>query len=211
MKKIVLFLVIIFSKNAFCQDYHFDKFLQYSEIDRAEIIIMTNTKDSSYFFLQSNYGNHFEGRIIDSKNKMYHSFLLKNYNNSILFEYIESDSLENKKTPCKDIDNYYKIVENPIDTISSNFKIIKYKSLTKKKIIETVDFEAKKVYYSTENILSYFIGHFIYCQKITVPNYLPTSIVINYRNGIKVKSVLKKDVNLNTVLTVKEKKYKEKI
>lgn len=210
MKKIVLFLVIIFSKNAFCQDYHFDKFLQYSEIDRAEIIIMTNTKDSSYFFLQSNYGNHFEGRIIDSKNKMYHSFLLKNYNNSILFEYIESDSIV-MKTPCKDIDNYFKIVENPIDTISSNFKIIKYKSLTKNKIIETVDFEAKKVDYSTENILSYFIGHFIYCQKITVPNYLPTSIVINYRNGIKVKSVLKKDVNLNTVLTVKEKKYKEKI
>ncbi len=210
MKKIILFLIIIFSKNAFCQDYHFDKFLQYSEIDRAEIIIMTNTKDSSYFFLHSNRGNHFEGRIIDSKNKMYHSFLLKNYNNSILFEYIESDSIV-MKTPCKDIDNYFKIEENPIDTISSNFKIIKYKSLSKKAIIQTADFDAKKVDYNTENILNTFFSHFIYCQKITVPNYLPTSIVLDYRNGIKVKSVLKKDVNLNTVLTVKEKKYKEKI
>lgn len=210
MKKILLFLLIIFSKNAFCQDYHFDKFLQYSEIDRAEIIIMTNTKDSSYFFLQSNYGNHFEGRIIDSKNKMYHSFLLKNYNNSILFEYIESDSIV-MKTPCKDIDNYFKIVENPIDTISSNFKIVKYKNLSKKAIIQTADFYAKKVDYNTENILNTFFRHFIYCQKITVPNYLPTSIVLDYRNGTKVKSVLKKDVNLNTVLTVKEKKYKEKL
>lgn len=210
MKKILLFLLIIFSKNAFCQDYHFDKFLQYSEIDRAEIIIMTNTKDSSYFFLQSNYGNHFEGRIIDSKNKMYHSFLLKNYNNSILFEYIESDSIV-MKTPCKDIDNYFKIVENPIDTISSNFKIVKYKNLSKKAIIQTADFYAKKVDYNTENILNTFFRHFIYCQKITVPNYLPTSIVLDYKNGTKVKSVLKKDVNLNTVLTVKEKKYKEKL
>jgi hypothetical protein len=209
MKKIVLFLLIIFSKNVFCQDYHFDKFLQYSEVDRAEIIIMTNTKDSSYIFLHKNYGNHFEGRIIDTKNKISHFFQLKNANESVLFEYIDSDSIKKNKIPCYDIDNYYEIVEKPIDTISSNFKILKYKSLSKNTIIETADFDAKKVDYNTQKISSIFFYHFIYCQKITVPYYLPTSIVVNYRNGSKEKTELKKDVNINMVLIVKEKKYKK--
>lgn len=207
MTKSIVIALFLFCQYGLCQEYHFDKLFKYSEVGRAEIIIMTNTKDSSYFFIHKSYGNNFGGQIVDSKNKFYHRFLIKNSGNSLQFDYENSKSIDKLKIPCYDLNNYYEITKTIKDSVNSSFKIIKYKSLNKRKIVESADFQAKNVDFNTHNIISRFFYHFIYCQKINLPNYyLPTFIVINYNNGKKVKTELIEEKNINTILSINQKK-----
>lgn len=207
MTKYIVIALFLFCQNVYCQEYHFDKLFKYSEVGRAEITIMTNTRDSSYFFIHKSYGTNFEGQIVDSKNKFFHYFFIKNSGNSIQFDYDNSVSIDKLKIPCYDLNNYYEITKSIKDSLNSSFKIIKYNSLNKRKIVESADFEAKNVDFNTKNIISRFFYHFVYCQKISLPNYhLPTFIVINYNNGNKVKTELIEEKNINTILSINQKK-----
>lgn len=205
LNKIFLILIVfLVSQNLFSQEYFFDKFYEYDELDRATIVMMINSKDSSYSFLCKSYDKKLSGRIIDTKNNMYHNYVMENKNSELVFTYLNSEIIKKVDVPCYDKTDTYEIIKEPVDAKTTLFRINRYGK--NKKIIRSSTIKA------TEYNLPFFkfainklFYHFVYCQKLDLPNnFLPITVEIDYHNGNKTKTELKQEKDINTTLTLKK-------
>lgn len=207
MKKSILIIAILFCQNAFCQSYTFDRFIQYNGDSSVRNIFMFNSKDTSYYFFARSYDKEITGNIIDVENKVRHRFSVKNIKDAVQFEYLNSSIETESKVSCRDKYNVFEVIKTPFDSLNTNFTVLKFKNSKKKKIIQSSNIKALKSEIPVFSLMmKTFFYHFIYCQKIDFPeNYLPTSVEIDYYNGIKTRDRLMQNKEISVVLSVNKK------
>lgn len=206
MKNLFLTITLLFIQNLLCQEYKFDRYIEYHD-DNSVLIFMLNSKDSSYYFTSKNFNVNLSGRIIDNKNMVNHEYSIINNKkfNSINFNYLGSELAQKAKFPCYDKNNLYEIKTLANDSASINFKIIKYKNVKKNKVSETS--EINSIVYDVpvfSFILKNIFYHFVYCQKLNFKEefLLPKKVKINYYNGNNVMTELVQNKTINTTLTL---------
>lgn len=207
MKKSILIIAILFCQNTFCQSYTFDRFIQYNSDSSARTIFMFNSKDSSYYFIARSYDKEITGNIIEVENKVRHRFSVTNIKNAVQFEYLDSSIETESKVFCPDKYNVFEVIKTPFDSLNTDFTVLKYKNSEKKRTIASSNITAIKSEIPVFSIMmNSFLGHLIYCQKIDFPeNYLPTSVEIDYYNGIKTRDRLMQNKEISVVLSVNKK------
>ncbi|MFV8367713.1 hypothetical protein ACNQGE_15175 [Flavobacterium sp. XS1P27] len=210
MKKSILIVVILFCQNVFCQSFTFDRFIEYQDNSGKTSIFMINSKNESYYFFGGGFTNEITGSVFDLKNKVRHSYSVANIKNAVKFEYLNSSIETENKVPCYDKYNVIEVTKTPIDSLTTNFTVLKFKNSKKRKIIQSSNIKAiKSVIPVFSLIMKPFFGHFIYCQKIDLPeNYIPTSVEIDYFNRIKTKNELIQNKEVNVLLSLNKKDIK---
>ncbi|MGZ9735670.1 hypothetical protein [Flavobacterium sp. GNP002] len=210
MKKSILIVVILFCQNVFCQSFTFDRFIEYQDNSGETSIFMINSKNESYYFFGGGFTNEITGSVFDLKNKVRHSYSVANIKNAVKFEYLNSSIETENKVPCYDKYNVIEVTKTPIDSLTTNFTVLKFKNSKKRKIIQSSNIKAiKSVIPVFSLIMKPFFGHFIYCQKIDFPeNYLPAIVEIDYFNKIKTKNELIQNKEVNVLLSLNKKDIK---
>ncbi len=210
MKKSILIVVILFCQNVFCQSFTFDRFIEYQDNSGETSIFMINSKNESYYFFGGGFTNEITGSVFDLKDKVRHSYSVANIKNALKFEYLNSSIETENKVPCYDKYNVIEVTKTPIDSLTTNFTVLKFKNSKKRKIIQSSNIKAiKSVIPVFSLIMKPFFGHFIYCQKIDLPeNYIPTSVEIDYFNRIKTKNELIQNKEVNVLLSLNKKDIK---
>ncbi len=210
MKKSILIVVILFCQNVFCQSFTFDRFIEYQDNSGETSIFMINSKNESYYFFGGGFTNEITGSVFDLKDKVRHSYSVANIKNAVKFEYLNSSIETENKVPCYDKYNVIEVTKTPIDSLTTNFTVLKFKNSKKRKIIQSSNIKAiKSVIPVFSLIMKPFFGHFIYCQKIDLPeNYIPTSVEIDYFNRIKTKNELIQNKEVNVLLSLNKKDIK---
>ena len=171
---------------------------------------MINSKNESYYFFGGGFTNEITGSVFDLKDKVRHSYSVANIKNAVKFEYLNSSIETENKVPCYDKYNVIEVTKTPIDSLTTNFTVLKFKNSKKRKIIQSSNIKAiKSVIPVFSLIMKPFFGHFIYCQKIDLPeNYIPTSVEIDYFNRIKTKNELIQNKEVNVLLSLNKKDIK---
>lgn len=210
MKRIILIIVILIYQNVHCQSFTFDRFIEYKDNMGRTSIFMINSKNSSYHFFGSSFANEIKGSVFDSKNNNRHLFSLVNRINAVQFDYLDSSIEKPSKVPCYDKNNIIEVKEKQLDSTSTNFAVLKFKNSKKRKLIQSSNIKAIKSGISVFSlIMKPFFYHFIYCQKIELPeNHLPTIIEIDYFNGNKTKIELIQNKEVNVLLSINKKDIK---
>jgi hypothetical protein len=209
MKKKYLLFILLLSQNVFCQDYVFDKFIEYSEIGRANVVFMFNSKDSTYFFYAKNFGSDLVGSVIDDGKKMRHFYKMENYKSEIGFIYLHSTTGNQKILPESYAKNYYEVQQTATDSITT-FKITRFKNDKKRAVdarslVTAVKSESK--FFPT--IMEYLFNHFPCCQNVILPdNYLPTFAKIDFHPGGSISAKLMQFKNIDTRLLIEKQKIK---
>ena len=210
MKKSILIVVILFCQNVFCQSFTFDRFIEYKDSRGLTTVFMINSKNTGYYFFAASYDKEITGNIFDLENKVKHGYSVSNIKNAVKFEYLNSSIETENKVPCYDKYNVIEVTKTPIDSLTTNFTVLKFKNSKKRKIIQSSNIKAiKSVIPVFSLIMKPFFGHFIYCQKIDLPeNYLPTIVEIDYFNKIKTKNELIQNKEVNVLLSLNKKDIK---
>lgn len=212
MKKILSIAFLLFCQTFFCQDYVFDKFIEYEEVGRANIIFMFNSADTTYFFFSKNYGDNLEGTITDEKSKMTHRYEIVNNKKGINYNYMYSEPIKSKHTNCPYKENIYETTHTETDSIAS-FEIKRFKNKNKRVVLATEKVDAlQSNFNSFPTIMNFLFNHFICCQDLQLPkNYIPTLATINYQNGkiINTKLVQIQDINTQLSITLTNLKTRE--
>lgn len=172
---------------------------------------MFNSKDNSYYFFSKNYSKDWTGNIVDTKNNFFHSFKITNSKIDLKFNYSDSQKRKNVEVPCNDKGNYFEINENKIDSLKTDFKVIRYSNANKKTILLDSSIKAiKEDMPLFEFFMKKFYYHFVYCEKLTLPtNFLPLEVIIDYHNGNIISTVLKEKKDINVTLEIEEINIKE--
>lgn len=211
MKKSFYIVLILCCQTVFSQNYVFDKFVEYSEIGRASVVFMFNSKDSTYFFFSKNYGTDLVGRVIDDDKNMIHFYQMENYKNEIDFFYLHSMTGNQKILPESYAKNHYEVQQTTTDSITT-FKITRFKNDKKR----AVDARSLVTAVKSENkffptIMEYLFNHFPCCQNVILPtNYLPTYAEIDFHPGGSIITKLIQMIDINTTLSIKQGQLKLK-
>ena len=203
-------MVILFCQNVFCQSFTFDRFIEYQDNSGKTSIFMINSKNESYYFFGGGFTNEITGSVFDLNNNVRHSYSVANIKNAVKFEYLNSSIETENKVPCYDKYNVIEVTKASVDSLTTNFTVLKLKNSKKRKIIQSSNIKAiKSVIPVFSLIIKPFFGHFIYCQKIDLPeNYIPTSVEIDYFNKIKTKNELIQNKEVNVLLSLNKKDIK---
>lgn len=215
MKKIVLIIILFVCQNAFCQEYHFDVFLEYELKKNKTDMFMLNSSNQDYLFYCYNNGGEFKGEIADHKNNIIHHYSLKNINNSIKFKYLRSEKdnerLAYKKEPCNIEIEKYQVTQNKIDSLNQSFKIIEFTNKKKKRIYQTVNINMVKLVES-KSLPSFTYGYikdYSKCKIVNLPGgYIPSLISIETVNSDKKQIKLIQNKKINTILSIKPEEMK---
>lgn len=212
MKKILTIVLVLIGQQIYCQDYFFDKFIEYSEIDRASVFFMFNSKDSTYFFYSKNFSSDLAGTIFDNGQKMTHSYKIENYKKELDFTYLYSQSFIKENHVCYDEDTWYETKQVYLDSLPS-FEIRRLNKNKKQVVLATTTVQmAPENLNCFSTIMEYLFHHFICCHQLNLPpNYMPDVASIKYSNGKKLKTKLVQTQNINTSLSIKKEglKYKK--
>ncbi len=210
MKKSILIAVILFCQNIICQSFTFDRFIEYKDNTGRTSIFMINSKNSEYYFFGDSFTNHITGSVIDLKNNIRHNYSVVDIRNTIQFDYIDSSIKARNEVPCLDKNNLIEVTKKQLDSVSTTFTVLKFKNSKSLKIIQSSNIKAiKSVIPVFSMVMKPFFYHFIYCQKIDLPeNYLPTIVEIDYFNGNNTKSELIQNKEINVFLSLNKKDIK---
>ncbi|TDP61100.1 hypothetical protein [Flavobacterium dankookense] len=207
MKKFALFILFFFCKSLFCQEYHFDGFLEYkNSISGNNSLYFYNSNNKVYYL---NVYKKFEtiyGGIRDTENKILHEYGVTNKVNSIKFNYLFSRKLKLKKNSRK---YFYDITEKKIDSSKTEVIILVYNDKKKKKSsskIELIIDNSELI--ANENILFSFTDGIVNDVNSKITPGIPISIKVDFPTGLKCYYTLIKKEKTNTILTVDNVKIK---
>ncbi len=207
MKLFFQIIVLLFCQNLFCQEYHFDGFLEYkNSISGDNSLYFYNSNNEVYYL---NVYKRFEtiyGGIRDTKNKILHEHEVTNKVNSIKFNYLFSRKLKLKKNSRK---YFYDITEKKIDSSKTEVIILVYNDKKKKKSsskIELIIDNSELI--ANENILFSFTDGIVNDVNSKITPGIPISIKVDFPTGLKCYYTLIKKEKTNTILTVDNVKIK---
>ena len=204
MKKGILIVIILFCQNSFCQIFTFDRFIEYKDSKGLTTVFMINSKNTGYYFFAGSYDKEIIGNIIDLGNKVRHSYSVKNVKNVVQFEYLNSSMEPENKVPCHNKYNVIEVTKTTVDSLTTNFTVLKFKNSRKRKTIQSSNIKVVQSEIPVFSlIMKPFLYHFIFCQKIDFPEYyLPTSVDINYFNGNKTRNELIQNKEVSVLLSL---------
>ncbi len=193
-------------QNIFCQEYHFNRFLEYKDTKHNFIdVYLINTKDNSYSLeLRTVYGkDSIYGVISDYKREIKHQYKVINIKDTIQFNYMNS------------IKNYYhsyyvskKLIEESkkeIDSTTKEIEILIYRNKRKKKVDWKINLLIKNSEDSLPmNILGSFTRHERLLNKdINIKTGIILNMLIENSDGEKHEIKLINHSEINTMLSNK--------
>jgi hypothetical protein len=200
MTRFIAILLLFFCQVIFCQEYHFDYFIEYKNQERGGISsYFINSNESNYFLSRyDNDGTNFEARLYEKNSDLIHFFELKNLSNSVQITYKETQP--RKKSNY--INNYF--IETNIEIINDSLKkifVYAYSNKKKKRFSRKMEvlFDNTDVKISKEIFNHFFHGTLI-DREIEYPNGIPTKVNIVYENGNKVEYTLTQKKQINTTI-----------
>jgi hypothetical protein len=216
MKKQLLIFGLIFGFNAFGQEYSFDHFYEFDviikkyipiekqpKIKNYKLLILINSKDSSFVFNGNNINKDFEGSLYDFKSKKQHLYSIENENNDLKidFKYTEKSSFNDY------IENANQFSSSIINNDSSNVQVIKYKFYSPNKQLgkAIIQYNENKNLKFHKSILKLISHSFFDNRKIDfIGDKLPNFISLQYQNNYNISFKLINIKQINTTLEVKK-------
>ena len=215
MKKLLLIVVFFICQNVFCQEYYFDRVVQYKETSQSFtgerfITIFFNSKNSSYHFVNQSWGSQINAYLVDINLNTTHNFYIDNINNSKDYNYLDSKKFnpDNCEIDCskstleetKNLGEFTKITYNEFTTKKK--KRLNYKMEV---IAKPTDFICLKT------IIQVLQHHFLFCEELkTSESSLPFSAKFIRGNKIYSEQKLEKVSNIDMNFSVKKELIKYK-
>jgi len=118
----------------FCQEYHFDKAILYTRTDIENnntqyLSIFINSKNQSYHFVSSSWGNEMNCYLIDKNTKMSHKYYLESLKDvtDFTYEYSWKFSRPNHEVNCEN----FVVNEIKLDLLHTKIEAINYSNKKK--------------------------------------------------------------------------------
>jgi hypothetical protein len=216
MKKYLLIFGLVFGFYAFGQEYSFDHFYEFDviikkyiplqkqpEIKNYKLLILINSKDSSFVFNGNNINKDFEGSLYDFKSKKQHLYSIENDNNDLKIDYKYTE----KSTFNDYIENANQFSSSIINNDSSNVQVIKYKFYSPNKQLgkAIIQYNENKNLKFHKSILKLISHSFFDNRKIEfIGDKLPNFISFQYQNNYNISFKLINIKQINTTLEVKK-------
>ncbi len=208
MKKIALFILFFYFQNLFCQEYHFDGFLEYKDSNdgRSNFYFYNSNDDTYRLSVFERFGENYGG-ITDTKNKLIHEHEVINIDNSIKFNYQSSRKWQPTKSKQ---DYFYDIIEKEIDSSKTEVTILIYLSKKKEKIYSQIELIIDhSELFANKNILFSFTDGIFIDDNSRIKQGIPISIKVDFPTGFKISYTLIRREKINTILTINDIKIKQ--
>lgn len=189
MNKLFLIALFFFCQNMFCQEYHFDKAILYTRTDIENnntqyLSIFINSKNQSYHFVSSSWGNEMNCYLIDKNTKMSHKYYLENLKDvtDFTYEYSWKFSLPNHEVNCEN----FVVNEIKLDSLHTKIEAINYSNKKKKRIDYQYTFILKPIDVPILNTITTILQHHqqLDCLEFTISqNNIPSSIKYRCNKG----------------------------
>ncbi|NMH24859.1 hypothetical protein [Flavobacterium solisilvae] len=211
MKKITLFILFFFCQSFFCQEYHFDGFLEYkdSKDDNRYHMYFYNSNDESYELWVFDRSGEIYGGITDTKKKLIHEHEVINNGDSIKFNYRCSRKWEEESNYYR-TNPFYNVTKKEIDSTKTEVTILIYRNEKKKRVDSKIEIIIDNSELIANKNIIFPLVHGINLNNI-FPEIrgIPTSIKIKNRYGFKTTHTLVRKEKINTILTVDNIKIKQ--
>ena len=213
LKKVLYILLIFICQNIFSQEYHFDRFYEFTSKEEGVCFFMLNSSDKNYLFFGTSYNSKLTGYIFDYKTAEFHYYDVSNVINGLNFNYQNT-----KKTQASysgnniDTKIHFDYTVTKIDSIKESVKIVGYKQNRKRSNFAEVELiydKSNNDYIFHISVLKFISHHFFDDREIeNVSNRLPSLISYDYYNGAKFSYGLTKKQKINTTLTISKDQIK---
>ncbi|MFN3753742.1 hypothetical protein [Flavobacterium sp.] len=219
MKKILLILLFFLGQNVFCQEYHFDRIIQYKYLSSSftgiqVITICFDSKDLSHYIMSRTWGEELDTYFFDTKNQIYHRYKTYDINKSNIPEYWYSFKTNDstKTARLNELCTSISLDQTEVDNTSSKLLLTEYKNDKKKKILYQIEVIAKPYDIAVLGLITKALeSHFLFCEKIKISQKgLPTSLKMFSGSNIKNEITLIKESTTHFNFTVNQKEIKIK-
>ena len=190
MNKIISIVLFLFWHNIFCQEYHFDRLIQYKETNIGStgnrfITVFFNSKNTSYYFINRSWNVEIDSYLVDNNLNVTHSYTIDDINKSKDYEYLYSKRFnpDNCSIDCSKI----KIEESKNAGQFSKILMIKHINKKKKKKEYEIEVISKPYEFAVlKPLIQILQHHFLFCEVIKVDgNSIPTSVKLVSGKNIK--------------------------
>lgn len=206
MKLIFQLIIILFCQNLFCQEYHFDGFLEYKDtINDDTRLYFYNENNENHRMIVFSVGKNIIGRIFDIKNKIFHEHKVNNDGNSIKFIYQFS---RNWNPKLQEEGFFHQITEKKIDSTTTEVSGLIYRK-NKKKVWSKIEVVIKKnENFKNEELINLFTDGIFPNYQSEIISGIPINIKFPYSDLKRNYSLIRKE-KINTILTVDNIKIKQ--
>ena len=204
MIKAIAIVFFLFCQNVFCQEYHFDRLIQYKASnsnypENTLISVFFNSKNTSYYLVNSHWNDELSSYLIDNNLNIGHRYYIKNINENKDFEYLFSNRFnpDNCFIDCSKV----KIEETKNSDQYSMIVMTEYNTKKKKKKFYEIEVISKPYDFPIlKPLIKILQHHFLFCEEIKVDeSSIPTSL--KFKKGsntvLEQNLVLEKTVDVN--------------
>lgn len=218
MNKLFSIVLYFFWQNLFCQEYHFDKAILYTRTDIENnntqyLSIFINSKNQSYHFVSSSWGNEMNCYLIDKNTEMSHKYYLESLKDvtDFTYEYSWKFSRPNHVVNCEN----FVANEIKLDSLHTKIEAINYSNKKKKRIDYQYIFILKPIDVPILNTITTILQHHrqLDCLEFTISqNNIPSSIKYRCNKGCNLNFDLVsiKDTDVDFQVKEEDIKFKNK-
>ncbi|MGL2963730.1 hypothetical protein ACSVH2_07935 [Flavobacterium sp. RSB2_4_14] len=210
MTKFIGIVLFLFCQNVLCQEYHFDRLIQYKETSVAFtgnrlVTVLFNSNNTSYYFVNRNWNDELDAYLVDNNLNVTHVYTIDDIKKSKDYEYLYSKRFnpDNCSIDCSCIS----IEESKNAGQFSKILMIKHINKKKKKKEYEIEVISKPYEFAVlKPLIEILQHHFLFCEEIKVDGYsIPTWIKLNKGGQIKSEQSLVLDNAIDVNFSVKKK------
>ena len=209
MTKFISIVLFLFCQTVLCQEYHFDRLIQYEENSitysgNRLVTVLFNSKNTSYYFVNQSWNAELNAYLEDNNLNVTHFYAVDDIKKSNDYEYLYSNRFnpDNYSIDCSKV----KIEESKNSGQYSKIVMSKYNTKKKKKRHYEIEVLSKPYDFNVlKPLIEILQHHFLFCEEIKIDeNNIPTSLKFKMGNRINSEQnlVLEKTIDMN--FTVKK-------
>lgn len=216
LKRFLIIIVLFVFQNVFCQEYHFDRLIQYKETSIAYsgnrlVTVLFNSKNTSYYFVNRNWNNELDAYLVDNNVNVTHVYTIDDIKKSKDYEYLYSNRFnpDNCSIDCSKI----KIEESKNAGQYSKIVMTEYKTKKKGKKYYEIEVISKPYDFAVlKPLIQILQHHFLFCEEIKIDkNNIPTWLKFKMGNNINSEQnlVVEKTIDINFTVKKEDLVFRE--
>lgn len=216
LKSFLIIIVLFVFQNVFCQEYYFDRLIQYKETSitysgNRLITIFFNSKNTSYYLINRNWNDELRSYLVDNNLNVTHSYIIENVKKNKDYEYLYSNRFnpDNCSIDCSKI----KIEESKNAGQYSKIVMTEYKTKKKKKKHYEIEVISKPYDFAVlKPLIKILQHHFLFCEEIkTDKNNIPTWLKFKMGNHVNSEQnlVVEKTIDINFTVKKEDLVFRE--
>ncbi|WP_284653389.1 hypothetical protein [Flavobacterium terrisoli] len=209
----ILLILLFLGQSVFCQEYHFDRFVQYKETSFAYqgytfTTVYFNSKNPSYYLVNRSWNSQINAYIVDNITNTTHNFFIEDLSKNKEYAYLNSKKFN--PADCE-IDCSKNSIEEANN--AGQFTKITYNEFTNAKK-KRKDYEIEVIVKPSEftclkPLIRILQHHFLFCEELTTTdNSLPVSAKLTRGKEIRSEQKLEATGNIDLDFSVKKESIK---